>query len=178
MQRRIRRVLVACAAAAPAALLIAAPAAAQTAPAAAAQNDHHSRARQIDMSSREREIRTIIETRYPGFVRSGDAEGYASQFTDDALWMPPGETDRRGPKAIAETLGAELEVVELRPVITVREVSILGDHAWVVGEDDITVLPRDGGDGQRVVYTVFWLLRRVGEEWKIARQIWNEKPVG
>lgn len=178
MQRRSLISLVACAVAA-LALPIATPVAVScelSAAAAVTPNDPDPRTRRTDMSSQEEQIRSMIETGYPGFVRAGDAAGYAGQFTDDALWMPPGETDRKGPKAIAETLGAELEVFDLRPTITVREVSIVGDHAWVVGEDEIEVLPKDGGDPGRVVYTVFWLLRKMGDEWKIARQIWNEKP--
>lgn len=130
-----------------------------------------------NMSNDEKTIRNIIETQYPGFVRSSDAQGYASQFTSDALWMPPGETNRQGPEAIAKSLNAEFNMVQLRPVITIQEVSILGDHAYVIGIDELTIIPKDGSAESQVVYTVFWFLRKVDNQWKIARQIWNEKPV-
>lgn len=60
-----------------------------TAFAAMAYDNLSSSRRTSDMSSDEKMIRNIIEIQYPGFVRSGDAQGYASQFTQDALWMPP-----------------------------------------------------------------------------------------
>jgi len=129
------------------------------------------------MSDDEKTIRNMIETQYPGFVRSGDAKGYVSQFTNDALWMPPGENNRKGREAIAASLGAEFKVVQLNPVITVQEVSIFGDHAYAIGKDELTIHPKGESTESRVVYTVFWFLRKVDDKWKIARQIWNEKPM-
>ena len=148
-----------------------------TAFAAMAQEDLSSDGRAGDMSSDEKTIRNMLEAQYPGFVRTGDAKGYASQFTQDALWMPPGEKNRQGPAAIAQSLNEEFKTVQLRPAITVQEVSILGDHAYVTGKDELAIMPKDGSAKAHVAYTVFWLLRKVDNQWRIARQIWNQKPL-
>lgn len=147
-----------------------------TAFAAMAYDNLSSSRRTSDMSSDEKMIRNIIEIQYPGFVRSGDAQGYASQFTQDALWMPPGEKNQRGPQAIAESLHREFNSVQLRPTITIQELSILGDHAYAIGKDELAIIPKDGSAASHVVYTVFWFLRKADNQWKITRQIWNEKP--
>lgn len=147
-----------------------------TAFAAVAQKKPSANMRTSNMPNDEKAIRNMLQAEYPGFVRSGDAEGYAAQFTKDALWMPPGENNRKGPEAIAASLSAEFDAVQLRPVITVQELSILGDHAYVVGRDELAIIPKDGSAESHVVYTVFWLLRKVNGHWRIARQIWNQKP--
>lgn len=130
-----------------------------------------------NLSNDEKVIRYIIENQYPGFVNAGDAKGYASQFTEDALWMPPGVINQRGPEAIAKSLNEEFKTMRLSPVITINEISVLGDHAFVIGRGDLTIISKQSGDKSQVVYTVFWFLRKVDNRWKIARQIWNEKPM-
>lgn len=144
---------------------------------AAAQENHFANARTSNMSNDEKTIRNMLQREYPGFVRSGDAKGYASQFTNDALWMPPGVKNQKGPAAIAESLNDEFKTVRLRPVITVQEVSIHGDHAYVIGKDELAIIPKDGSAESHVVYTVFWLLEKTDNQWQIACQIWNQKPV-
>jgi ketosteroid isomerase-like protein len=39
------------------------------------------------------------------------------------------------------------------------------------------MIPKNGGEEANVVYTVFWFLRKENTQWKITRQIWNEKPL-
>lgn len=45
-----------------------------------------------------------------------------------------------------------------------------------IGKDELTIIPKDGSAASHVVYTVFWFLRKADNQWKITRQIWNEKP--
>lgn len=141
-----------------------------------AQENFLNEGRKKNMSEDEKKIRNIIENQYPGFVRSGDINGYAGQFTSDALYMPPGISDLKGPDAIKENLSEELKTMRFRPVITAKEVSIFGDYAYAIGKGNLTIIPIDGSDELNVVYTLFWFLRKVDNQWKIARQIWNEKP--
>jgi uncharacterized protein (TIGR02246 family) len=147
-----------------------------TAVAAITQKNLLNNGTETNMSGDEKTIRNIIENQYPGFVRSGNAKGYASQYTNDALYMPPGATDLEGPEAIAEGLNEELKTMQFHPVIDALEVSVLGDYAYAIGRGELTIIPKDGSDESKLVYTLFWLLRKVDDQWKIARQIWNEKP--
>lgn len=139
--------------------------------------DNLFRERANNLSNDEKIVRDIIETQYPGYVNSSDTKGYASQFTEDALWMPPGEVNRRGPEEIYKKINEEIKTVHLSPVVTIKELSVFGDHAYVIARDSLTIIPKEGGDELHIVYTVFWFLRKENNQWKIARQIWNEKPI-
>jgi len=121
-------------------------------------------------------IRRLLAEESPALVRAGDAVGYAALYTPDALWMPPGEHDRRGQAAIAEALEEQLLTARLEPAVTVRELALLGDQAWAVGREDLSILPADGSPEGVVTHTVVWVLKKLGGRWKIARQIWKETP--
>lgn len=43
------------------------------------------------------EIRRLFEEIYPSNIRNRDVQGYADMYTENAVWIPPGDTTRYSP---------------------------------------------------------------------------------
>jgi uncharacterized protein (TIGR02246 family) len=125
----------------------------------------------------EEAIRRLFEETYASNVRSGDVDAYVAMFTEDAFWMPPGDADRRGVNEIAEAFGMQSISVAIEPKLTAEEIQVIGNLAYVVGISLATITPKDGGQSNKVKLRIVWLLRKEAGTWKIAREIWNSKPL-
>jgi uncharacterized protein (TIGR02246 family) len=130
----------------------------------------------IEGKDRE-EIRRLFEERYASTLRSGNVDSYVAMFTKDALWIPPGSRDRRGLKEIAEGFAEQASHVRIEPSLTAEEVEVMGNFAYVVGTSLATVYPKDGSQSSKLKFRVVWLLQKEDGAWKIAREIWNSKPL-
>jgi uncharacterized protein (TIGR02246 family) len=120
-------------------------------------------------------IRKLIEETYPTNAMSGDARTYASAFTEDALWAPPDMIDRRGPDEIAT--GFDTINAAFTAVVTAEEIEVMDGFAYVVGRSEGTITPNDGSEPCQFLFRVIWLLQKQAGDWKIARQVWNSKPL-
>jgi uncharacterized protein (TIGR02246 family) len=127
--------------------------------------------------SDEDAIRRLFEETYASNVRSGDVDAYVAMFTEDAFWMPPGDADRRGVNEIAEAFGMQSISVAIEPRLTAEEIQVIGNLAYVVGISLATITPKEGGQSNKVKLRIVWLLRKEAGTWKIAREIWNSKPL-
>ncbi len=128
------------------------------------------------LKSQEAAIRHMFEVTYPNYVKAGDAKGYASQFTADAIWMTPDGPTQVGPAAIENFTTALFQQLDLQPTIEVKEIEVTAKFAYVIGEPSVVVTPKDGSTPMHPTLRVIWILRKEGEEWKIARQVWNVVP--
>ncbi|MGI8504378.1 MAG: YybH family protein, partial [Hassallia sp.] len=90
---------------------------------------------------------------------------------------PPGDVDRRGVNEIAEAFGMQSISVDIEPKLTAEEIKVIGDFAYLVGISLATISPKDGGQTNKVKLRIVWLLRKEAGIWKIAREIWNSKPL-
>lgn len=123
------------------------------------------------------QIRQLLEETYPASVRSGDSAKYAGLYTEDALWMPPGAPDRQGRKGVVEGSTENFQKFDMDPTLKTDEIALVNsDMAYVLGKVEATISPKDGSDPMTVKMRVMWLLRREAGEWKIFRQLWNNKP--
>ena len=123
------------------------------------------------------QIRQLLEETYPAHVRSGDAAKYASMYSEEALWMPPGVTDRQGAEGVREGTADNFQKFDMDPILKIDEIEVVNsDVAYALGKVEATISPKDGSDPMTVNMRVMWLLRREAGEWKIFRQIWNNKP--
>jgi uncharacterized protein (TIGR02246 family) len=101
---------------------------------------------------------------------TGDAAGVAAMYTQDAVVLPPGMEMIRGRDDIqAMWQGAAEQMGDLK--LTTTDVKPLGDSA--VREIGTATAKTDGGQPQDIAikYVVIW--EKVGDEWKIATDIWN-----
>ena len=107
-------------------------------------------------------------------LNSGDASGFASFFSDDAMRMPPGEEPILGAEAILTAMTEFTAENEANLRIPAIGSVVDGDLAvaWVY---PYTFLSRAKAGGEPVVEQGKWVvvLQKRSGEWKVISDIWN-----
>jgi uncharacterized protein (TIGR02246 family) len=109
--------------------------------------------------------------KWVAFFNKGDFDGIASLYTADANAFPPGSAMVKGRAAIgAMWKGMAEQVTE--PKLTTLDVKRLGPAA--AREIGTFSLKTKGSPPKEVTgkYVVVW--QKVGRDWKLATDIWNE----
>ena len=112
-----------------------------------------------------------VNTKFIELFNKGDFAGVASLYTEDASALPPGAPMVKGRAAIeAMWMGAAQQAGD--PKLTTLDVKPLGPSA--AREIGTFSLKTKGPTPQEVTgkYVVVW--EKVGGEWKLAVDIWNE----
>jgi uncharacterized protein (TIGR02246 family) len=105
------------------------------------------------------------------FFNKGDFAGIGSLYTENATAFPPGSSMVKGRAAI-ERMWKEMAEQATDPKVTTLDVKSLGPSA--AREIGTFSLKTKGPTPQEVTgkYVVVW--EKVGNEWKLAADIWNE----
>ena len=105
------------------------------------------------------------------FFNKGDFAGIASFYTTDAIALPPGSAMVQGGAAIGAMWKSMAEQVS-DPKVTTLDVKPLGPST--AREIGTFSLKTKGPTPQEVTgkYVVVW--EKVGNEWKLAADIWND----
>jgi uncharacterized protein (TIGR02246 family) len=128
-------------------------------------------------ASDKEKIRIVFEEVYAANVRSENLAGYGEMYTEDALWMAPNVPDRAGIPDIIEGFSQQIATNRIDPIFTAEEIEVIGDFGYVIGISVATVSPKDGSPSKQVKFRALWLMKKEHHEWKISRQIWNNKPL-
>ena len=109
--------------------------------------------------------------KWVAFFNKGDFDGVASLYTADATAFPPGSAMVKGRAAIGAMWKAMAEQVT-DPKVTTIDVKRLGPAA--AREIGTFSLKTKSSPPKEVTgkYVVVW--ERVGRDWKLATDIWNE----
>jgi len=112
-----------------------------------------------------------VNAKWVEFFNKGDFTGVASLYTDDATAFPPGSGMVKGRAAIGAMWKNIAEQVS-DPKITTLDVKALGPSA--AREIGTFSLKTKGLTPQEVTgkYVVVW--EKVGSDWKLAADIWND----
>src|SRR5215475_9589986 len=112
-----------------------------------------------------------VNAKWIEFFNKGDFAGVASLYTEDATALPPGSPMVKGRAAIAAMWKGMAEQVT-DPKVTALDVKALGTSA--AREIGTFSLKTKGPTPQDVSgkYVVVW--EKVGNDWKLAADIWNE----
>ena len=112
-----------------------------------------------------------VNAKWMDFFNKGDFAAVASLYTDDATAFPPGSAMVKGRAAIAAMWKSMAQKVS-NPKVTTLEVKPLGPSA--AREIGTFSLRTKGEKPQEVVgkYVVVW--EKVGNDWELAADIWNE----
>jgi uncharacterized protein (TIGR02246 family) len=112
-----------------------------------------------------------VNTKWIDFFNKGDFSGIASLYTEDATAFPPGSPMVKGRAAI-EMMWKDMAERISDPKVTTLDVKSLGPSA--AREIGTLSLKTKGQTPQEVTgkYVVVW--EKVGTEWKLAVDIWNE----
>ena len=121
-------------------------------------------------SSQKAEIDAVNAKRIE-FFNKGDFSGVASLYTEDATAFPPGSAMVRGHAAI-EAMWKGISEQVSDPRLTTIDVRPLGSSA--AREIGTYSLKTRGTNPQEMSgkYVVVW--EKVGNEWKLAADIWND----
>ena len=112
-----------------------------------------------------------VNAQWVEFFNKGDFAGVASLYTEDATAFPPGSAMVKGRAAIG-AMWKNLAEQAGDPKITTLEVKPLGSSA--AREIGTFSLKTKGQNPQELTgkYVVVW--EKVGADWKLAADIWNE----
>jgi uncharacterized protein (TIGR02246 family) len=118
--------------------------------------------------------RAAIESangKWVAFFNKGDFDGVASLYTTDAAAFPPSSGMVRGRAAIGAMWKGMAEQIT-DPKVTTIDVKRLGPAA--AREIGTFSLKTKGSPSKEVTgkYVVIW--QKVGKDWKLATDIWNE----
>jgi ketosteroid isomerase-like protein len=106
-------------------------------------------------------------------LQSGDVDRLIEFYADDAVSMPPGVPAMTGKEAIAADIRFFYDQFGLEREFELVGYEVTGDYATRTGEWTQTLTPKAGGDP--IVETGRCVLgfKKVGDEWKVAWEIWN-----
>lgn len=107
---------------------------------------------------------------------AGDAAAFESQYTDDAVLMPPDGSVVEGGAAIVQGMAEFFESYTASQTSTVDEISVFGDLAVARGTWNVRQAPAAGGAEE--VRNGKWLTvsrRQVDGSWKVWRWMWNQE---
>jgi uncharacterized protein (TIGR02246 family) len=109
--------------------------------------------------------------KWVAFFNKGDFDGVASLYTADAIAFPPGSAMVKGRAAIGAMWKSMAEQMT-DPNVTTLDVKRLGPSA--AREIGTFSLKTKGAAPKEVTgkYVVIW--QKVGKDWKLASDIWNE----
>ena len=112
-----------------------------------------------------------VNAKWAEFFNKGDFAGVASLYTTDATAFPPGSAMVQGGSAIGAMWKSMAEKVG-DPKLTTLDVKSLGPSA--AREIGTFSLKTRGPSPQEVAgkYVVVW--EKVGNDWKLASDIWND----
>jgi uncharacterized protein (TIGR02246 family) len=112
-----------------------------------------------------------VNAKWMQFFNKGDFAGVSSLYTADATAFPPGSAMVQGRDAIAAMWKGMAEQVS-DPKVTTLDVKLLGPSA--AREIGTFSLKTKGPTPKEVTgkYLVVW--EKVGSDWKLAADIWND----
>jgi ketosteroid isomerase-like protein len=123
------------------------------------------------------QIRMLFEENYPDYIRSHDMSAYGEMYTEDALVMAPNVPDRCGISDIVEGFADSIANEDIDASFVAEEIEVIGEFGYVIGIGIATVIPRDGSPAKQIKYRALWLVKKEYGQWKIDRNIWNNKPL-
>jgi uncharacterized protein (TIGR02246 family) len=115
-----------------------------------------------------------LTAEFEAAFNAGDAAKVASMYAEDGVVMPPNEPMVKGRSAIEAALKKEMATEKVTLKLSPIHSAITGDSAHEAGTTTVRF-----PDGRTVNEKYVVLYRRVGNEWKIAYDIWNsDTPPG
>ena len=126
-----------------------------------------------DMNEKVKEAIAKANMKFSEKVRSGDAEGLASLYTEDTLLLPPNSVRVIGHKGTKEFWGSAFRDMGIKDAsLKTEELVGSGDTYTEIGNYTLMLRPTE----QEAVedkgkYVVIW--KQTDDGWKLHRDIWN-----
>jgi uncharacterized protein (TIGR02246 family) len=118
------------------------------------------------MTEDERAIRQLVST-WMAASQAGDTETVLSLMADDVVFMVAGQEPFGKEKFAAAARG--MKNVRMEGTSDIRELTVLGDWAWLRNHLVVTVTPPGGQPVRRAGYTLTILRKTPAGQWLLAR---------
>jgi uncharacterized protein (TIGR02246 family) len=118
------------------------------------------------MSPDEHAIRELVDT-WMKASRAGDTEAVLSLMSDDVIFMVPGR-EPFGKQTFAAN-SRSMDGVKLEGTADIREITLLGDWAYLRNFIEITITPPDGETVRRSGFTLTILHKEADGRWLLTR---------
>ena len=118
------------------------------------------------MTEDERAIRQLVST-WMAASQAGDTETVLSLMADDVVFMVPGQ-EPFGKEAFAAAARG-MRNVRMEGTSDIRELTVLGDWAYLRNHLVVTVTPPGGQPVRRAGYTLTILRKTPAGQWLLAR---------
>ena len=118
------------------------------------------------MTEDERAIRQLVST-WMAASQAGDTETVLSLMADDVVFMVAGEAPFGKEKFAAAARG--MKNVRMEGTSDIRELTVLGDWAYLRNHLVVTVTPPGGQPLRRAGYTLTILRKTPAGQWLLAR---------
>jgi uncharacterized protein (TIGR02246 family) len=118
------------------------------------------------MTEDERAIRELVAT-WMAASQAGDTETVLGLMADDAVFMVPGQEPFGKEKFAAAARG--MQNVRMEGTSDIRELTVLGDWAYLRNYLTVTVTPPGGTPVRRAGYTLTILRKTPAGQWLLAR---------
>jgi uncharacterized protein (TIGR02246 family) len=118
------------------------------------------------MSPDEHAIRELVDT-WMKASRAGDTEAVLSLMSDDVIFMVPGR-EPFGKQTFAAN-SRSMDGVKLEGTADIREITLLGDWAYLRNFIEITITPPGGETVRRSGFTLTILRKEPDGRWLLAR---------
>jgi uncharacterized protein (TIGR02246 family) len=131
---------------------------------------------EYDHTGSEVDLNAIDSVReaHAAAVNAGDAGGWAAQFIDDGVQMPPNMPANIGRSAIESWSKGFMDLFGLEFALSVDEVRVMGEWAFERGAYTIGLSPKSGGPSMQDVGKYITIYQRQSSGiWRMARDIWN-----
>ncbi len=127
---------------------------------------------------RQADVRTMQAwcDRYVEAVKAGDLDTYRTFWSEDVIWLPPGEPMIQGIEDCMEHHRPAFEQLKQDESIRVREVKSCGANAIVRVDYTYEGIPKPNSKLERTreVGKGFFIMRRQsGGEWVASHCVWN-----
>lgn len=117
----------------------------------------------------EQEIRDVIDT-WMRATAFGDLDQVLDLMDEDVTFLLPGQPPMRGRDAFATAFRAMGASTRIEGSSDIREVEVVGDHAFVWNQLAVTVHPPDGGEVLKRAGSVLSVFRRGADgKWRLFR---------
>ena len=115
-----------------------------------------------------------VARKYETAFSAGDADALVALHADDAIRMPPNAPLVMGQEAIRAAYQTTFEQFAAKITLSLEEVEVAGDWAFVRGGATVTLTPKAGGEPLQDEGKYLSIRKKQPDgSWKIFRTIWN-----
>jgi uncharacterized protein (TIGR02246 family) len=129
---------------------------------------------EVDKNAASAEIETLIKQTYRDALAGGDADTIVDAYTTDGIMMPQGFPTASGQVAVRGVYEAIFAGLVYDLQFTIDEIIVLDDYAVVRSTSAGTALDKATNQSTPDTNRELWVLQKVGDEWKIARYMFNK----